>query len=135
LLPPTVKHGKEFREIATRVGLEGKMRETVPTPLLHERLVAIAATLGTLPHAKLDYTARSDAPKKTGVRTLKAECSAACGYTIRILPKWAKAGLPVCPINATHGTMHCYIPDDEGSPVIGNMVTIKQAAINVHTSD
>ena len=113
LLPPTVKHGKEFREIALRIGLEGKMREALPAPILRERLVAIAATLGTLPHAKLDYTARSDAPKKSGVRALKAECKAACGYTVRILPKWAKAGLPVCPINADHGTLHCQFPEED----------------------
>ena len=135
MLPPTVKHGKEFREIALRVGLEGKMRETTPAPLLRERLVAIAATLGALPHAKLDFAARSDAPKKTGVRSLKAECSKACGYTIRILPKWAKAGLPICPINADHGTLHCTIPDESGNTVIENKPKKTRAAIVLDEPD
>src|SRR5277367_2706852 len=38
LLPPEAKHGKVFREIALRIGLEGKMRQTTPTPILAERL-------------------------------------------------------------------------------------------------
>lgn len=113
LLPPTIKHGKEFREIAYRVGLEGQMRDAAPTPVLKERLVALANELGELPHAKLEFTVRSDAPKKSGVRMLRAECRAElCGYAIRILPKWAKAGLPICPLNPRHGLLVCKIPEE-----------------------
>jgi len=113
LLPVAVKHGKEFREIAWRVGLEGKMREASPSPILRERLTQLAANLGPLPHAKLDFAARSDAPKKQGIKSLRAECGASCGYAIRIIPKWAKAGLPICPINPDHGRLVCETLEDE----------------------
>jgi hypothetical protein len=112
LLPLSAKHGKKFKAIAGRVGLEGKMREAAPGPVLHERLSSIAENLGPLPHARLDFATRSDAPKKSGVRMLKAECSAACGYTIRLIPKWAKVGLPVCPVDPKHGRLRCILPDD-----------------------
>jgi len=113
LLPPEAKHGKEFRDIALRMGLEGKMSHAKPAPPLRERLKIIAANLGPLPHAALDFVSGSDRPKKAGVRMLKAECSAACGYTVRIIPKWAKVGLPVCPVDAAHGQLRCDIPDDD----------------------
>lgn len=112
LLPIEIKHGKEFREIAHRIGLEGKMRDAAPAPVLREKLVVLANDLGELPHAKLDFVARSDAPKKSGVRMLRAECGKACGYSIRILPKWAKAGLPICPIDPAHGPLVCEIPEE-----------------------
>jgi len=112
ILPVCAKHGKEFREVALRVGLEGKMRQAMPTPILKERLLAIAANLGPLPHAKLNYSVASDVPKKQPTRLLKAECGAACGYTVRIAAKWATVGLPVCPVNADHGMLVCDIPNE-----------------------
>jgi hypothetical protein len=114
LLPPAAKHGKEFKEVALRVGLEGPMRHAYPTPILKEHLQTIAANIGPLPHAKLNFVGASDKPKKQAVRYLKAECPATCGYTFRITAKWAKAGLPNCPVNAKHGVMICKIPDDDG---------------------
>jgi hypothetical protein len=107
LFPPKEKHGKAFRSAALRVGLEGKMRQTTPTAILAERLKAIAANLGPLPHAKLNFSGASDVPKKQTKRWLKAECAASCGYAIRITSKWAKAGLPLCPINSDHGMLAC----------------------------
>lgn len=118
ILPPDAKHGKEFKAIATRVGMEGNMREATPGPLLRERLVALAESLGPLPHGKLDFATRADAPKKSGVRMLKAECNE-CGYNIRILPKWIKKiGLPMCPASPEHGTLACNLPEDENDDVI-----------------
>ena len=111
LLPSTVKHGKEFKAIALRVGLEGKMRHALPGPILRERVHALAASLGPLPHAKLNFTAASDKPKKQTVRYLKSECGV-CGYAIRITAKWARAGLPVCPVNSKHGKLVCDALDD-----------------------
>jgi hypothetical protein len=107
ILPSTVKHGKEFRDVALRVGLEGAMRDPAPVPLLQERLCSLAVILGPLPHAKLDFSARSDSPKRSGARMLKAECGASCGYSIRLMPKWANAGLPICPIDSEHGPLIC----------------------------
>jgi hypothetical protein len=117
LLPPSVKHGKEFRTIANRIGLEGKMRHARPDPILRERLQTIADNLGTLPNAKLNYGAVSDRPKQQKNRHHKAECSV-CSYSIRITAKWAKVGLPVCPANAEHGLLHCDLPDDEDGDIV-----------------
>jgi hypothetical protein len=112
LLEPTVKHGKSFRDIALKIGLQGKMRQTIPTQMLMERLQIIAANLGTLPHAKLNFTNASEATKKQTKKWMKAECSAACGYSFRITSKWAKIGLPVCPVHPDHGVLVCDAPED-----------------------
>lgn len=113
LLPSTVKHGKEFRVIALRIGLEGKMRHARPAPLLRERLQTLATSLGALPHAKLHFASVSDVPKKQRSRHLKAECPAnGCGYLIQLSAKWAKAALPLCPMNFKHGKLVCDIPND-----------------------
>jgi hypothetical protein len=112
LLPPTVKHGKQFRDIALLIGLQGRMRQTMPTPLLLEKLKTIAGTLGSLPHAKLNFVGAVDAPKKQGKKWLKAECGASCGYSVRITSKWAKIGLPVCPVDKKHGSLVCDMPED-----------------------
>lgn len=117
LLPPDAKHGKEFRDIALRVGLKGQMRHTIPVPILTERLQTIAANLGPLPHRKLNYAATSDVPKKQAKKWLRAECSASCGYSIRITAKWAKVGLPVCPVHPDHGPMICDMPEDHGGDI------------------
>jgi len=112
LLPPDAGCGKDYKEIALRIGLDGPMRHATPTPLLTERLQAIAASLGPLPHGKLDYATRLDKQKKPGVRMLKAECGQdGCGYNVRLLPKWARAGLPVCPLNTKHGRLRCDLPE------------------------
>jgi hypothetical protein len=113
LLPATVNHGKGFRALALRIGLEGAMRHTQPTPLLKQRLQAIAANLGELPHAKLNFMGSSDVPKREQTRHLKAECGATgCGYTFQISAKWARAALPICPMNPKHGKLVCDLPDD-----------------------
>jgi len=114
LLPPEAKHGRAFREIALRIGLEGPMRQARPTAILAERLNALAVSLGPLPHGRLDFATASDVPKKQRARLLKAECEAkGCGYTVRLAAKWAKVGLPLCPANPKHGVLRCDIPDDE----------------------
>jgi hypothetical protein len=113
LLPREAKHGKAYRDIALRIGLIGKMTHASPGPVLLEQLKAIAADLGPLPHARLDVAAGSNRPKKRGAKYLKVECGATCGYTHRVIPKWAKVGLPVCPVDPAHGRLHCALLDDE----------------------
>ena len=113
VLPANAKHGKEYRDIAHRIGLEGQMRHTRPTPILKERLEKLASSLGTLPHAKLNFINSSDVPKKQTTRHLKAECSAdGCGYRVQISAKWARAALPICPMNPKHGALVCDMPED-----------------------
>ncbi|CAK9253390.1 unnamed protein product [Sphagnum jensenii] len=112
LLPPTVKHGKPFRDIALLIGLQGKMRQTTPTLLLTEKLKTIASNLGNLPHAKLNFISSVEAPKKQAKKWLKAECGKSCGYSVRITSKWAKIGLPLCPVHPDHGLLLCDMPED-----------------------
>jgi len=112
LLPSSVRYGKEYKAIAVRIGLEGPMRHATATPILKERLQAIANNLGPFPHAMLNFGSVSNAEKKQPARMLKAECSKTCGYTIRLSEKWARAGLPVCPVNAKHGALKCNLPND-----------------------
>ncbi len=112
LLPPSVKHGKDYRKIANRIGLEGEMRHARPDPILRERLQSIVNNIGALPNAKLNYTAVSDRPKQQKNRHRKAEC-ATCGYTVNITAKWAKVGLPICPYKAEHGFLQYDFPDDD----------------------
>jgi hypothetical protein len=124
LLPPDAGHGKLFKTAATRIGLEGPMREATPGPLLKERLKVIAGALGPLPHARLDIeqqpmTTRGtvampvDAPKKQGTRYRKAECSDKdCGFTVRVTMSHVKnIGPPHCPV---HGAMTVDMPAEDG---------------------
>jgi hypothetical protein len=119
VLLPEAKHGKEFRKLAHRIGLEGQMRHTRPTPLFRERLQAIAKNLGTLPHAKLNFSHGSDVAKKQTTRHLIAECGKdRCGYRVQISAKWARAALPMCPMNSKHGLLVCDIPDETSTDIV-----------------
>lgn len=84
-------HGGKFRALAIKLGLGGKMTETVPGDALTAKLKGMAAKLGAYPHAKLDYSKRP----KQGTRLLKATCGG-CGYTVRLTRKWAEQCLPIC---------------------------------------
>jgi hypothetical protein len=109
-LPIGAGHGKLYRIAALKIGLQGKMRSAHPGQLLSMRLTDLAATLGLLPHARLNVTRGRDnrgpvdRPKKQGTRLLKAECPVAgCGYTVRVTSKWlVDLGPPGCPL---HGPM------------------------------
>ncbi len=110
-LPPEAKHGKLFRDAALRLGLEGQMRNALPGAALRERLDELAAALGPLPHARLNFDRVTlsgidvaDRPRKQTTRMLKAECLApGCGYTVRVAARWiADMGAPHCP---RHGAM------------------------------
>lgn len=110
-LPPETKHGKPFRDAALRLGLEGPMRNALPGAILRERLNELAASLGPLPHARLNFDrvtlaglAIADRPRKQTTRMLKAEClGPGCGYTVRVAARWiAECGPPHCP---KHGPM------------------------------
>jgi len=116
LLPPDAKHNKQFRDIALKIGLtEGKTSHAMPGKILQDRLKKLVEEeLGPYPHASLHFSTASDRPRKSGTRMLKVECGAiGCGYNMRVIPKWAMAALPICPMNPKHGLMRCDIPDDD----------------------
>jgi hypothetical protein len=121
LLPTDAGHGKLFKTAATRIGLEGPMREAKPGPLLKDRLAVIAVGLGPLPHARLNLeqlpmttrgTVIVDAPKKQATRYRKAECmDKDCGFTVRVTASHVRnIGPPHCP---RHGAMVVDMPVEE----------------------
>jgi hypothetical protein len=138
LLPTDAGHGKLFRTAATRIGLEGPMRQATPGPLLKQLLITIAGGLGPLPHARLNLeqqpmTTRGtvavavDAPKKQGTRYRKAECAEVdCGFTVRVTASHVmNIGPPHCP---RHGAMNVDMPGPEEEDDAGEKFASSEAA-------
>ena len=122
---PDAKHGKDFRDAALRIGLEGAMRRAMPGPVLRERLNKLAEALGPLPRARLNFDrvtlggmAVADRPKKQTTRLLKAEClGPGCGYTVRLAARWiVDCGPPHCPKHGAMQTPPVATPEDEDAP-------------------
>lgn len=100
-LTPGHGHKGRFKQIAIRIGLEGKMTATIAGPKLKPRLDAIVKKIGKYPHAELTPGQRAaGSPKKQPIRLIKVKCQ--CGYTVRITRKWLEVGPPHCPL---HGEM------------------------------
>lgn len=91
---PTAKHGKAFKQMAVRLGLEGRMTATVPSDELREDLAKVIEQIGPYPHPKL--TGQSSNGPKQSTRMIKVECPT-CGYLVRTSAKWLEVGLPMCP--------------------------------------
>ena len=89
-------HGKAFKQIATAVGLTGKMRSTHAGETLTVKLEAIAMELGDYPHQKILLKVKTSQARPQP----KARCDA-CGYEVRVGKKWQHLGAPYCP---QHGT-------------------------------
>lgn len=88
------KHGKDFKKVATSIGLEGRMTATKPGETLRAWCESAAKRIGPWPGAKLNASRRP--VKKQTTRMLKVACPE-CGYTVRTSAKWAEVGLPTCP--------------------------------------
>lgn len=88
------KHGAEFKVVAVKVGLTGKMTATVAGAELEGKLLELAEKLGKYPHASLGTGGDRLKPKQT-TRLIKLECPG-CGYTVRTTQKWIDVGLPTC---------------------------------------
>ena len=107
---PAAGHGPIFRALATKMGLTGKMRETVAAPHLRERLNKLMLGMPEYPHATVDFT--PDAKKQT-TRMIKLTCPD-CDYTIRTTRQWIETGLPTCHCGAEFAE-----PDDgEGQTLV-----------------
>jgi hypothetical protein len=119
VVPVDAKHGKQYRAAALKIGLQGKMVHAMPGELLQKRLDDLAATLGPLPHARLnidrgaDNRGPADREKKQKARMLKAECEVeGCGYVVRVAASHVRnIGPPHCP---KHGAMAVDLPEDMG---------------------
>lgn len=90
---PDAGHGPLFKQLATAMGLEGKMTETTPGPQLRDELKWITSQMRPYLHSTLDVTVGQ---KKQGTRMLKVTCPE-CGYTVRTTATWIEQGLPTCP--------------------------------------
>jgi hypothetical protein len=115
-------HGKAFREVALRIGLEPPMRTSKAGKRLAERLHALAAELGPFPNARLNFETIgadgkekrvADQPKKQESRQLRAACPK-CGYTVRSTAKWFRVGMPCCPVDLVAMVLEKPLPDDDG---------------------
>jgi hypothetical protein len=95
---PDAKHGKEFKQVAVRLGLEGRMTATSASSDLKEKLGAIVEKIGPFPHPALTDGKFSSGPKQS-TRLLKVSCPD-CGYLVRTTQKWLEIGLPLCPDGA-----------------------------------
>lgn len=94
---PEAKHGKPFRDLATAIGLEGRMTATVAGERMTETAAAIIDAIGPYPHAGiLPNNGAKSSPPKQSTRMLKLECPG-CGYIARTTQKWLDVGIPICP--------------------------------------
>lgn len=104
------KHGAKFRKCAMGVGLEGKMKATVPGATFKHWFASVADELGPYPHQELRA---SSAPKKQTTRMLKVfcpECQAEeAPYIVRMSATTiAEKGTPICPVH------RCEMECDQG---------------------
>ncbi len=100
------KHGKEFKKIALRMGLQGPMRSAGAGPELKTRLQGLAQSLGAYPHGRLAVPAKAAArPPRP-----RARCEV-CGFEVPMLKKFLHFGPPMCP---QHKTLMREMGDWEG---------------------
>lgn len=111
-------HRGRFAEVATRLGMEGKMTSGHPGITLAAELMTIAETLGEWPGAAMKVPTHKSAPVPVGPdgrpvrvhsgagvqtsRMLKHSCQEvgceAYGYTVRMARTWVETwGAPTCP--------------------------------------
>jgi len=86
------KHGREFKKIAIRMGLQGPMRSAGAGDALKARLQTLAQTLGPYPHAAL----KVPNSKRVHRSRPRAQCQH-CGYQVPMLKKFLSFGPPLCP--------------------------------------
>jgi hypothetical protein len=92
-------HGKDFRKVATAVGLTGKMTATIATDELRAELEVLAEELGPYPHVIM--SPRGGEPKKTKKKGNQRKLVSPIDpdYIVYMLPgKLEKYGPPVCPM-------------------------------------
>lgn len=93
---PEAKHGKDFKELALRLGLTGKMTATVPGDAFLAWIAPVLEEVGPYPHASLSGRNSSAGPKQQ-TYMLKVQCGD-CGYTVRTTQKWLEIAVPSCPV-------------------------------------
>ncbi len=94
-------HGKEFKALATALGLTGKMTATVAGPEWHLWADKIIAKLGPLPGANLNGGELEGGKKKQTTRMIKLSCNA-CDFVCRTSAKHITDDM-VCPTSCGGG--------------------------------
>lgn len=97
VLPADAGRGPKYRTLAGVIGLLPPMRDPQASVSLRERLNALAATLGPLPHQALDLDWRAvNAPPKQGTRMVLFACPV-CAFPLRFAKTWmTTSGPPLC---------------------------------------
>ena len=90
------KHGKEFKKIALKMGMQGPMRSAGAGPELKAKLNALLEQLGPYPHGHLKVSMQ----KAPSVDRPRARCTQ-CGYQVPMLKKFLSYGPPLCPKHKT----------------------------------
>ena len=86
------KHGKEFKKMATKLGMVGPMRSAAAGPLLKEKLQELLKVLGPYPNGHL----KVHMIKHSKTNRPRAKCEK-CGYQVPMLKKFLSYGPPICP--------------------------------------
>jgi hypothetical protein len=93
-------HRHPFRKCAQAIGLEGKMKSTVPSEAFKRWFSEVVDQLGPYPHDRLVVRGRE---KKQSTRLIKVECPVCLAehspYIVRMSASTADRGLPFCPIH------------------------------------
>lgn len=100
-------HGAQFKKVATKLGLGGKMTSTVAQAEWYRWALPILLQLGPMPYGVLNG-GNSTAKPKQKTNLLKCECDT-CGFTARVTAKWISAALE------NGGSMRCPDTTCEGS--------------------
>ena len=87
-------HGKRFKEIATSIGLTGKMIHAHPNEELTSIARAIVEDLGPYPHKQLIVKPKAASKRERPY----AQCEE-CGYRVPMLKKYLQFGPPICPVD------------------------------------
>lgn len=94
-------HRGRFPSLIKSLWLGGKPTRPTVTPAFEINFADLIESLGDYPHAALNIGVER---KTQSTRMLKASCPM-CSYTIRLTDKWAKLGLPVCPVDSMPFTL------------------------------
>jgi predicted SprT family Zn-dependent metalloprotease len=94
LFGPDEKHGRNFKEAVTKLGLEGKATATIAGPGWHEWADPILEELGAIPHAAIDPSLSGVKKQKTYL--IKCEC-VECGLIFRATGKAITGKALICP--------------------------------------
>jgi hypothetical protein len=100
-LPEGEGHGKLFRQLATGLGLTGKMTATKAGPAWHEWADPIIKQLGKFPAASLGEMELQGGKKKQTTRMIKLVCTE-CEWTCRTSSKHINDDMN-CPLSFSHG--------------------------------